>query len=414
VQPSKEVLTPGRARLLRVVLSLALLCGLALSRRLWLSSSEPNASVGLSSSVELSSGWLSSGRLYPNVPAFDFLPRVSHPLDYLWLVALVALAAAVAFVKRPRVYAFALVALAFALAAFDESRLQPWFYQYLLMTLVLAAARSEDEGGAREALRACGLVVACVYFWGGAQKLNPQFFSEVSGSLAAPYVSLLPASFARLVAPLAVLVPLVEICAGLFLLTRRFRRAGVWLALLTHAVVLLLFVPFRRNNVIWPWNVAMAAFVLIIFRRSEDRLRDFLPRRALSVRSLAFVMFGLMPFLSLFGLWGQYLSAALYSGNTARAEVALSERVARALPQRVQSKLRPAPAGLLLDLSHWSYAELNVPAYPSERVYRRAAATLCAFAESPSDVRLSLTAQPPLFGGTPATIVLDCDRLAPR
>jgi hypothetical protein len=252
-------------------------------------------------------------------------------------------------------------------------------------------------------------VVACVYFWSGVQKLNPQFFAEVLPSLAAPYLARLPASFSRMLTPLGALVPLTEICAGLMLLTRRWRRVGVVLAVVTNAVVLLLFVPVRRNNVIWPWNVAMAAFVLILFRRGADGVRDFLPRRALSLQTLAVVLFGLMPFLSLFGLWGQYLSSALYSGNVARAEFTVSATVAGRLPPRVRSKLRPTPEGFRLDLGHWSYAELNVPAYPSEKVYARTTATLCDFAESPSDVRLEVSVPPRVFGGETHTTTFDCD-----
>lgn len=376
-------------RLLKVVLALALLCGFALSRRLWFSL---------------------TGRLYPSVPVFDFLPTVAPTVTYVWFGALVVLLVLVAFRARPRAYAAAFVALASACVLFDESRLQPWFYQYLFMMLALAAHTWRDED-AREPLRACALVVACVYFWSGAQKLNPQFFAEVVPSLAGPYLSRLPASFARLTTTLGALIPLTEICAGVMLLTRRWRRAGVVLALVTHAFVLLLFVPFRRNSVIWPWNVAMAAFVLILFRRGADGARDFLPRRALSLQTLALVLFGLMPALSLFGLWGQYLSSALYSGNVARAEFALSERVAAKLPPRVQGKLRPTQDSLRLDLGHWSYAELNVPAFPSEKVRARAVATLCEFAESPADVRLEVNEPPRFFGGSAHTTTLDCDAL---
>jgi len=377
------------ARLLKVVLALALLCGFALSRRLWYST---------------------PGRLYPSVPFFDFLPTVAPSVTYVWFGALVVLLVLVASRARPRAYAAAFVALACAYVLFDESRLQPWFYQYLFMMLALAAHSWRDKD-AREPLRACALMVACVYFWSGTQKLNPHFFTEVVPSLAAPYLSRLPASLARLTTTLGALIPLTEICAGLMLLTRRWRRAGVLLALITHAFVLLLFVPFRRNNVIWPWNVASAAFVLILFRRGAGGARDFLPRKALSLQTLALVLFGLMPALSFFGLWGQYLSSALYSGNVARAQFTVSEQVAGRLPPRVRSKLMPADEGFRLDINHWSYAELNVPAYPSEKVYARAAAALCRLAESPSDVRLEVNTPPRFFGGSAHTTTLDCDAL---
>jgi hypothetical protein len=375
-------------RLLKVVLTLALLCGFALSRRLWFYST----------------------RLYPSVPVFDFLPAVAPTAGYVWFGALAVLLVLFAVRARPRAYAAAFVALASLYVLFDESRLQPWFYQYLFMMLALAAHTWRDED-ARTPLRACAFVVASVYFWSGVQKMNPQFFAEVLPSLAAPYLARLPASFSRMLTPLGALVPLTEICAGLMLLTRRWRRVGVVLAVVTNAVVLLLFVPVRRNNVIWPWNVAMAAFVLILFRRGAEGAGDFLPRRALSIQTAALVLFGLMPVLSLFGLWGQYLSSALYSGNVARAEFMLSEVVAGRLPPRVRSKLRPDGDGFRLDINHWSYAELNVPAYPSEKVYRAETATLCGLAVSASDVRLEVSVPPRVFGGSSHTTTLDCDGL---
>jgi len=383
------------ARLLKVLLPLAVLCGFALSRRLW---------------------YPSPGRLYPSVPVFDFLPAVAPALGYVWFAALVLLLVLVAVRARGHLYAAPFVALAAAYVLFDVSRLQPWFYQYLFMMLALAAHARGDEG-ARVTLRACALVVACVYFWSGVQKLNPQFSAEVLPSLVAPYLDYMPALSSGLATKtLGVFIPLTEICAGLMLLTRRWRPAGVVLALTTHAVVLLLFVPARRNNVIWPWNVATAAFVLILFQGGADGARDFLPRRLFSLQTAALVLFGLMPFLSLFGLWGQYLSSALYSGNVARAEFTLSERVGGRLPTRVRQKLRrvddgvdDGEGGFRLDLGHWSYAELNVPPFPSDKVYRAAAATLCGFAETSSDVWLEVRERPRFFGGAAHATAFDCD-----
>lgn len=379
--------TPAeRLRLLRVVLVLATLCGFALSNRLW----------------------LTSGRTFPAVPVFDLLPPVPAPLDLAWLVALVALLAWSAASKRPRPYLFASLALAVPLALWDATRWQPWFYQYVFMLFVIAAA-PEGEESEEATLRACGLLVASLYFWAGVQKLNPRFFDEVVPSLVAG----LPAWLARLASPLAVLVPLTEVCAGLLLLTRRWRRVGIALAVATHVCVLLLFFPSRRNKVVWPWNAAMAAFVLILFRGGADGLRGFLPRRALSPQTAAVAFFCLMPLLSLFGLWERYLSGALYSGNTARGSVRLSAAVAESLPPRVRQRLRPddVGGGSTLDLNHWSYAELKVPAYPSARVYRGAGRRLCEWAKTPSEVVLSIAEAPSTFGGASDVTALDCDAL---
>lgn len=375
----------GRLRLLRVVLVLATLGGLALSRGLW----------------------LSEGRTFPTVPVLDLLPRVPAPFDLVWLAALVALLVWSAASKRPRPYLFAALALAVALALWDETRWQPWFYQYVFMLFVVAAAPDGDEG-AEAALGACAFVVASLYFWAGVQKLNPLFFAEVVPSLTAE----LPAALARVATPLALLVPLTEMCVGLLLLTRRWRRVGVALAVATHVCVLLLFFPSRRNKVVWPWNAAMVAFVLILFRAGTPGLRGLLPRRALSPRTAAVVLFGLLPLLSFFGLWERYLSGALYSGNTAHGSVRLSGTVAEKLPPRVRERVRSdGVGGGTLDLNHWSYAELKVPAYPSARVYRGAASRLCESAGNASDVVLSVREAPRGFGGEGRVTALDCDAL---
>jgi hypothetical protein len=374
-----------RLRLLRVVLALATLGGFALSRRLW----------------------LSTGRTFPNVPVLDFLPPVPAPFDLVWLVALVLLLACSAVAARPRPYLFAALALAVGLALWDETRWQPWFYQYVFMLLLVACA-PEGAEGEEAVLGACGLLVASLYFWAGVQKLNPLFFAEVVPSLTAE----LPAALARMATPLAVLVPLTEICVGLLLLTRRWRRVGVALAVVTHVCVLLLFFPSRRNKVVWPWNAAMVAFVLILFRAGSHGLKGFLPRRALSPQTAAVVFFCLLPLLSFFGLWERYLSGALYSGNTAHGSVRLSAAVAERLPPRVRERLRPdVEGGQTLDLNHWSYAELKVPAYPSARVYRGAAVRLCELAGSPSEVVLSVRQAPRGFGGEGRVTALDCDAL---
>lgn len=375
----------GRLRLLRLVLALATPCGFALSSRLW----------------------LSSGRTFPTVPVFDFLPRVPAPFDLVWLLALVALLAAAAASARRRRYLFASLALAVPLALWDQTRWQPWFYQYVFMMFLIAAAPSGAEGE-EAALRACGLLAASLYFWAGVQKLNPRFFAEVVPSLAAG----LPAAAARLATPLAVFVPLTEVCAGLLLLTRRWRRVGVALALATNVCVLLLFFPSRRNKVVWPWNAAMAALVLILFRGGSHGLRGFLPRRALSTQAAAALFFWLLPLLSLFSLWERFLSGAVYSGNTAGAVLRLSDAVAGRLPAQVRSKVRPDGAGGgTLDIDHWSYTELKVPAYPSTRVYRGAASRLCEFAERPSEVVLLIREAPSPLGGAADVTALDCSAL---
>jgi hypothetical protein len=205
------------------------------------------------------------------------------------------------------------------------------------------------------------------------------------------------------------LIPLVEVLIGAGLLTRRFRSAAVAGALLTHAVVLLLYVPFWRNKVVWPWNAAMMAFVVILFWRDASfRARDVLFGGGRASHALVFVLFVVMPFFGLFGLWDAYLSASLYSGNTSSATLRLSESVCGRVPPRSRRAAQMQGGACILHANRWSYAEMSVPVYPEPRIYRALAARLCAEADAPSDVVMEMSERPRLLDGTRRTVSLNC------
>jgi hypothetical protein len=390
--PAAEWAATDRARLLKLAVAGACACGFVLSRRLW----------------------LSSARDYPHAPVAEVLTPPAFPLDFVWLGALFVLLALAAVSARPRKYLAAFLVAAGLLALWDQSRWQPWFYQYYFMLAALALFPWRDEGGRvderrRAALDACRLVVAGTYFWGGAQKLNPGF----EGTMLLLLERLLPQAWAAaLAAASALVVPAVEILVGVALLTRRFRNAAVALALSTHAVVLLLLVPSGTNTVVWPWNVAMAASAVILFWRA----RDFPARRVLVDLRRPFnlavaVLFCVMPALSFAGLWDSYLSSALYSGGTGEAVIRFGETVHAGLPARARRAAARAGDGYVLSVRRWSFAELNVPAYPEERVFRRVARGLCEQTTAPGGVTLEIHERPRFFGGAGRTKTLDCASL---
>lgn len=403
---ASEWTAEDRARLLKTAVALGCACGFIFSRRLWLSGS--------------------SVRDYPHAPVAEFLRPPAFPLALAWLTALLLLLGLVAYSARPRRYLAAFLVAAGALALWDQSRWQPWFYQYYFMLAALAVfpwgagegndARRGGDGerdGARRAaaLDACRLVVAGIYFWGGVQKLNPGF----EGTMLFLLGRLLPAEAAAPLAAASVLVvPAVEIFVGVALLTRRLRHVAVALALSTHAVVLLLLVPSGTNTVVWPWNVAMAASAVVLFWRARGfSARPVLAALRRPVSLAAAVLFCVMPALSFAGLWDSYLSAALYSGGTSEAVIRFGEPVYAGLPARVRRAAAREGEGYALGVRRWSFMELNVPAYPEERVFRRVARGLCSHARAPTDVTLEIHQRPRHhWGGAGRTQTLDCSSLA--
>jgi hypothetical protein len=151
----------------------------------------------------------------------------------------------------------------------------------------------------------------------------------------------------------------------------RYRQAAVVAAVATHACILVLLVVARENTVVWPWNIAMACFVVILFWRDRDTTaRDVLVPRG-AFHGLVLILFGALPALSFIDRWDSYLSSALYAGNTDQAVIYVSPEVIARLPAAIRPHIWQRSSPMFLDINRWSYEELNVPAYPEPRVYRR-------------------------------------------
>jgi hypothetical protein len=161
----------SRLLLLRITLALACLAGFLLSTELWLAS-----------------------RVYPLTPLFDWMPAVPSPVDQLWFGSLCFLLAVIVVVRRSRKYLLAFVVLAGLLSLFDQSRWQPWFYQYLFMFMALAVYPwGEQNLEKRElALNICRFIVASTYLWSGLQKLNASFVEDLFPWLVEPLVACCP------------------------------------------------------------------------------------------------------------------------------------------------------------------------------------------------------------------------------
>ena len=357
---------PGSCKLLRICVIMGLLAGFALSPKLWLSS-----------------------RLYPLTPVWPFLKPLGPPADRMVFGALLVLLIALLAVWRRGILA-AVFALLLLLALQDESRWQPWFYQYAFMLLAIALAGRERPSAARNT---CRLIVAATYIWSGLAKLNANFFENAFAWLVGPLVKGWPAPAHAFVNHLAFVAPCLECAVGIGLLSRRLRPAAVFFAIAMHAFILLAIGPLglNYNDVVWPWNLAMMAFVPILFFRTADRptMRDIVWGRGFAFQKVVLVLFALAPILSFFGRWDDYLSSALYSGNTNFGWIRLNDDAFNRLPDGIDEYVTTAGPNLNeIDLDDWSLGELGVPAYPEIRVFRSVARAVCGFTADAPSVKL--------------------------
>jgi hypothetical protein len=329
-KPNKGEMLETMTTFQRVVWLKAVLCcgmaaGLLLSRRLWL-----------------------TDRSYPLTPVWAGLPPIPVPWDSVMFCVLIGLLLGTVIARRPKPWIMSVIGLCILLGVGDQSRWQPWFYQYLLMLMALtlfpwtqvSASSEEVEWRADAALGTCRFLIACVYLWSGIHKLNWTFVHSIFPWMTGPLAHRLPHMPWH---AMAFVVPLVEFATGLGLLTVRGRPFALAAAVAMHLFILVCLGPWGLdwNSVVWPWNIAMILFVLLLFGRDRRPflgrfLEDCLRVRRSSVPVMAMALFGVMPIFGFFGLWDSYLSVSLYSGDIQHAYFTLSRREAKHLPAAVQ------------------------------------------------------------------------------
>jgi len=380
-QPATSEPSSATERRLRIAIVAGLLAGLALTPRLWL-----------------------SDRLYPLTPIARFLQPIPAPWDRILYAALLLTLLIIALVKRPAKWIAVSAVLALVEVAFDQSRLTPWFYQYLAMLLALAfyyryGVTPDDDR--HPVLNACRLVMVGVYFWSGLQKLHTDFMFRIFPWMIQPFTRALPHSLVAVLNSFGVVAPFLEIAIAIGLLSRRFRIYAIFGALAMHAFILLAIGPLGNqfNNVVWPWNVAMLAFLAILFwKRPSLSSREIVwPRTAIQWVLLA--LFGIAPALSFFNLWDSDLSAALYAGTRNSPSLYVTNALADRLPKDILQHvfLSGQPGINKIDLFGWSLADLNAPVYPEPRIYKSVGRYLCSYADAPSDVNLVIKRSRVLF-----------------
>jgi len=368
------------------------LAEMAGSRLFWLKTTVLSAfCIGLAMSSPL---WIGP-RSFPLAPVALMLPAIDGLVARGLYAALFVLAAIALAVREPRWLIAAFLAIVAMFCLTDQTRWQPWVFQYSVMVAVVALC----SGGELRALNIIRLIVAATYVFSGLQKINANFIENDFPWIVQPIVHVLP-SAAGFLHGFGMAVPFVQVAFGVGLLTRRFRRAALWAAVAMHLFILAMFGPMglNWNAIVWPWTAAMAIFDLLLFSGAEFSWREIVWRRRDLAHAAALVLFAILPGLSFFNLWDSYLSAALYSGNLTEAQIYLSDAGSASLPAAIASHLvHTSPDTNVLNLQRWAIEDLNVTPYPEARIYKAIAKSVCRELRDPAQLVLIVREQRMFF-----------------
>ncbi len=376
-----------RLRIVGGLLAAAMAAGIAMSWPLW-----------------------AGDRGFPLVPSVSGLPAMPQAVSIgLTCVVLVSMGLA-AFLPRSWAVRGVGLGAAILLVLFDQNRLQPWVYQYLLMVLALGLAGRAVRERSESAWALCALIVASIYFWSGLQKGNAAFGRDVLPWLLEPLRNVLKADVVDTIQANAWAASVTECLIGLALMLPPLRGLGILGAWAMHASILHAIGPWGHdfNSVVWPWNLAMMAMVGVLFFRQRAGIFRAVARTGLG-KAVGLAV-GVLPALSFVNLWDDYLSASLYSGRMRYARIVLAEDDALRVAERFGLKpvygytpetpplYESGPGQFDLDVTMWSYAKRNVPPYPEIRYLKGVAKALREAGVEPATITVWVTPRPRFSG----------------
>jgi hypothetical protein len=163
------------------------------------------------------------------------------------------------------------------------------------------------------------------------------------------------------------------------------------------------------NRVVWPWNLAMCALVVLLFWSERRPAGAILWSRGWYPRALL-ALVGVLPAMNLAGAWDAYLSFSLYSGNIDEAWLVIEPAAVGAAPASARAVGERRPDGTLVAwFVPWAVRDVGVPPYPERRGYLAAFRALCRAAPDPRALRLIVRERWPLTHARPEPETRACD-----
>ena len=308
-------------------------------------------------------------RLFPLVPPFDFLENVPNfvhlTLFYLALAGIVL----VGIFPKQKVIIGCTLLIEFTSCLLDQNRWQPWGYQYFLTFAFFFFYQKNPK----QFLNYFSFLLIVIYFNSGIHKLNGGFLYKVWEEMIltrlfgfeAHQINNLFIHYAGLS------LGMIEMAAAIGLLLAKNKRIYALLLVGMHLFILILIGPIglNYNPIVWPWNVVMILFILIVFYSSFSVIS--FKNLVSGFNKIPFVLLGILPFFCYLGLWDNFFSFNLYSGSLKHFLICLDkEKLGAEYQPYFSTAKRICDGKMVISGNNWALEEMNIVIYPEERFYK--------------------------------------------
>ncbi|HEU4496761.1 MAG TPA: hypothetical protein VFR70_06890 [Flavobacterium sp.] len=312
-----------------------------------------------------------SDRLFPLVPPFGFLENIPNfiHLGLFWM----AVSGLIIIIFKPAGYFIAATLLVeLCSCLLDQNRWQPYEYQYYISLFFLFCYRKNPK----QFLNYFSFLIIATYFFSGLHKFSGSFLYSVWDNLILRRFFRLDHKTAStiFIHYSGLLLPMIEFGSAVGLLIFRKKKVFAGLLITMHLFILVLLSPIgvSYNAVVWPWNVSMILFLYLLYFKDGPANTD-VPSLLKKHGKMHLLYLVLLPSVSFFGYYDNYLSFNLYSGGLKSMEICIADKLKAKEYSLFFSKPKFCKAEKSINLNRWALEEMNVLPYPEERNFKEIA-----------------------------------------
>jgi len=321
--------------------------------------------------------------VFPRVPFFAWLRGVPAWLEWTALSIVTAgIVGSLLAGSGRRIGRWSLVAFAgglFLLALTDQHRLQPWVYQFFLLSLVLAALPAGD------AIAWSRILIASLYVYSAFSKLDWTFIESGGGQIVQGLLQCLPLDGNLSTTSRRILAGSLaggELLIGVGLCFRLSRRFAFYASLVMHALLIAALGPWGAHQKpgVLLWNAWFVVQNIVLFGFAGDTpaslaatppAKGRATRLGLAVRGLiVFAVF--FPLTQPLGVCDVWPAWAVYATGPERLRVYINlnsadiARVAKIIGPYIDPP-RFIDNRCLVRIDRWSLDATQAPLYPQNR-----------------------------------------------
>ena len=312
-------------------------------------------------------------RTFPVIAPFDFLNNIPSKLHWLFFLCSVALLLLLVIKPANKIFQYSLFFSELCSCILDQNRWQPWEYLYLFILFIFIV----NKKNAATIITCFTIILATIYMYSGLHKFNDNFLTSMWDGTILKRFFKIPAWLyhVKLIHYSGYLLPAIESLAGLGLLFSKTKKVSAIILVAMHIFILLLIGPLglHYNKIVWPWNIAMIIYLYFLFIK-----KDTAPSQNIALlnksNKIILLCWTILPALNFIGLWDNYLSWCIYSYNLPLMAICIKDSATATQFHSYLNKkdsLNICDSNALLNIQNWALKEMNVPAYPEERVYKK-------------------------------------------